>query len=112
MKKTFKEIKSQLPSIESEKVEVLSDELDRILAVKRIWTSDDGKELLKTLKQNCNVALRQAIIAAKKGDSQLSIARILDYSSNIDLLATIQDISIEKEIRGQLEDAVKEAYQE
>ncbi len=109
-KKTLAEINRQLPDLKSEKVEVIADELDRILAIKRIFTSEDGKELLAKLKSNCVTALRKASIAAKKGDNANPF--ILDWQANMDLLGTIQDISMEKELREQLDEAVKEAYRE
>lgn len=109
-KKTIREIKTALPGIESEKVDVLADELDNILALKELFTSDGGKVLINRLRDNCSVALRKAIVAAKSGDTDKLIPFILDYSANINLLSSIQDISMEKEIREQLDEAVKEAY--
>ena len=109
MKKTIKEIKQALPGIDSEKVTVLSDELDKILALKRLFESDGGKVMLEYIKKNCSIALRKSIIAAKNGDKELLMANVLDYSANIDLLSTLQDISLEEEIRGQLDEAVREA---
>lgn len=109
MKKTLKEIKQAFPDIDSEKVEVLGDELDRILALKKVFTSEEGKVVLDYIKNNCTIALRKSVIAAKNGDKELLMATILDYSANIDLLSSIQDISLEEEIRTQLDDAVREA---
>lgn len=109
MKKTFQEIQEAIPNLASEKIETMSDELDRILAIKTLFLSEGGKQLITVLRNNCSVALRRAIVNAKKGESQELIATILDYSANIDLLSTCQDISMEEEIRSQLEEAVKEA---
>lgn len=107
---TLEEIKKALPGIESTKVEDISAELERILAIKKLFQSDGGKELINVLRGNCSVSLRKAIIAAKNGEDKLLYSAILDYSSNIDLLSTVQDISIEEELRQQLDEAVKEAY--
>lgn len=107
MPKTFKEIEQAIPDIKSEKVEVLADELDRILAIKTLFQSDGGKQLINVLRNNCSIALRKAILAAKSGDN--TVPFLLDYSANMDLLSTVQDISIEEELRQQLDEAVKEA---
>lgn len=106
---TYKEIKAALPDIDAQKVRDISEELDRILTLKTVFTSDGGKVMLEHIKNNCSIALRKSIIAAKNGDEKLLTANILDYSANIDLLSTLQDISLEEEIRTQLDDAVKEA---
>jgi len=108
-KKTFKEIKEGIPELESEKVEVIADTLDSVLAMKRLWSSNDGKELLEVLKNNCAIALRKATVAAESGDKDLLLAVMLKYAANMDLLATIQDIGTEVELRNQLDEAVKEA---
>jgi len=108
-KKTYKEIKKALPAIKSEKVEIISDELDKILAIKKLFLSEGGKELITLLRNNCSIALRKAVLAAKNGDEKLLSAHVLDYSANMDLLSTVQDISLEEELREQLDDAVKEA---
>lgn len=108
-KRTIKEIKQALPDLKSEKVEVISDALDSVLAMKRLWKSEDGKELLGVLRNNCSVALRKATAAAEQGDKDLLLAVVLKYAANMELLATIQDIHTEQELRIQLDDAVKEA---
>jgi len=110
MGKTLKEIKKALPELESDKVKDISIELDRILSIKNLFASDGGKELIGVLRNNCSIALRKAIIAAKNGDDKLLSANILDYSANMDLLATVQDISMEDELRLQLDEAVTEAF--
>lgn len=112
MKKTLREIKSSLPGIEvSEKVELLSDELDRILAIKRLFDSEGGAELIKLLRENCFVTLRKLIVTAKsEPDLGKLLSLIAVYSANVDLLASMQDISSEDEIRKQLDEAVKEIY--
>ena len=108
MKKTLREIKKALPDLQSEKVEVLSNELDRILSIKKLFHSDGGKELISLLRNNCSIAIRKALVAAKNGDKTEPF--LLDYAANLDLLSTVQDISIEEEIRQQLDDAVQEAF--
>lgn len=110
MGKTSKEIKKALPDLESEKVEVLSDELDKILAIKGLFESEGGKVLLDVLRSNCARVLRKSVLAAKSGDKDSLMASVLEYSANLDLLSSVQDISMEQEIRKQLDDAVKEAY--
>lgn len=108
--KTIKEIEKALPGLKSDKVEVISNELDRILSIKKLFKSDGGKELINMLRNNCSTAIRKAIIAAKNGDKDTLLAVTLDYSSSMDLLSTVQDISLEEELREQLDEAVKEAY--
>lgn len=111
MKKTITEIKKALPDINSEKVVDISNELDKILAIKRLFNSDGGRVLIDLLRNNCTIALRKAVIAAKNADEKLLTALILDYSANMDLLSTVRDVSLEEELREQLDEAVKEAYQ-
>jgi len=111
MKKTISEIKKALPNIKSEKVEVIADELDRILSIKKLFQSDGGKELITLLRNNCSVSLRKAIICAKKGEEKELISLILDYGANMNLLSSVQDISLEEELRLQLDEAVKEAME-
>lgn len=108
--KTLKEIKTALPDINSEKVEDLSNALDDVLSVKRIFTSSDGQVLLKTLKNNCSLYLLKLISVSKDNPSLESLLALISaYSANIDLLSQLQDIKIEEEIRNQLDEAVKEA---
>lgn len=112
MERTLKDIKRALPDLKSEKVVVLADELDRILTVKKIFSSADGKVLIDVLRDNCVVALRKLVIKAKDNpDLPSLLGLIATYSSNIDLLSQLQDISIEQEIKEQLDQAVKEAYE-
>lgn len=111
--KTFKEIKKSLPKLESNKVEDISDALDEILAIKSLWQSDGGKKLINVLRNNCSITLRKLIIKAKENPDLPSLLGLIStYSANIDLLATVQDISIENELRLQLDEAVKEAFRE
>jgi flagellar biosynthesis protein FlhB len=111
-KNTIKEIKEALPSLKSEKVEVLSDELDRILAIKRVFSSQDGLELINTLKNNCAVTLNKLLVLSKENPEPMKVVSLLHYySANIDLLSQLRDVSTEKEIRDQLDEAVKEAME-
>ena len=105
---TEKEIKKALPGVESDKITVVANELDRILALKKLFDSEGGRELIKVLRGNCSVALRKAVVAVKSGDDATPF--ILTYSANLDLLTAFQDISMEKEIREYLDEAVKEAH--
>jgi hypothetical protein len=110
-KKTIKEIKSALPGLDSSKVEAYADELDRILAIKRIFQSEDGRVLVNELRDNCSITIKKLLVIYKKNPELpelLGLLAILD--SNYLLLSKIQDISLEKEIREQLDEAVKEAY--
>jgi len=110
MGRTLKEIKKALPDLESEKVEVLSDELDKVLAIKKLFDSEGGKVLLGVLRNNCSRTIRKAILAAKASDEKLLLATVLEYSANMDLLSSLQDIKMEDELRTQLDEAVKDAY--
>jgi len=104
---TLREINKALPGLKSEKVEVFSDALEQVLAIKKLFQSEGGEQLLGLLRNNCAVAIRKALIAAKKGDN--TVPFLLDYGANMDLLSTVQDISLEEELRSQLDDAVIEA---
>lgn len=110
IKGTIKEIKKALPTLESEKVEVLADELDKVLALKQLWTSDGGKQLITVLRNNCASALQRLItISRTKPELESMLGAALDYASSMDLLTTVQDINLETELRLQLDEAVKEA---
>ena len=107
--KTYSEITDALPDLKSEKVKDISEELDRILAIKTLFESDGGKELITVLRNNCSVALRKLILKSKDNpDLPTLLGLISMYSANLDLLSTMQDISLEDEIRRQLDEAVIE----
>lgn len=109
-KNTFKEIKKALPNLKSEKVKDISDELDRILAIKRIFQSEDGKELIRELRDTCSTILRKLIIAYKNTpDLPTLMGLIASLDSNYMLLTKVQDISMEQELREQLDEAVIES---
>lgn len=111
MKKTYREIKKSLPGIESEKIEALSDELDRVLALKTLTESEGGKELIKIIRANCFVQLRKLVVQAKTNPTlEQLLSTIAMYSANMDLLSELQDITLEEELRTQLDEAVKEIY--
>lgn len=110
MKKTIKEIKEALPNLKSEKVEILSDELDKVLAIKTLFKSDGGKLLITRLRNNCALSMRKAVEAAKSGNN--TVPYILDYAANLDLLQSLGDLSLEEELREQLDEAVREAMGE
>lgn len=111
--KTIKEIKEALPNLKSQKVEDISDELDRILAIKTLFQSEGGKVLINDLRNNCSIILRKLILKSKENpDLPTLLGLISAYSAYMDLLSSVQDISLEKEIRDQLDEAVKEAFRE
>lgn len=114
MKKgTFNEIKKSLPTIDSEKVVDYADALDRVLVLKRIFSSKDGKELVIELRENSITAIRQLIIAYKSNPDLATLMGLCaTLDSNFSFLMKIQDISLEKELRDSLDEAVKEAYRE
>lgn len=111
MTKIIDEIKQGLPDIDSKKVEEISNELDNILAVKRIFSSPDGSVLLNTLKSNCYTVLNKLVNYNKLANPDINtyISLVATYSANLDLLSQLQDIKLEQEIRDQLDEAVKEA---
>lgn len=112
-KKTIKEIKEALPNIESSKVEDYANALDKILAIKRIFQSEDGRELISELRDTCLTTLRKLLVEYKKNpDLPSLVSMIATLDSNYALLSKIQDISLEKELREQLDEAVKEAYRD
>lgn len=110
-KQTRNDIKKALPDLESEKVDVLSDELDRVLAIKTVLKSDGGKELINVLRANCFITLRKLIIESRDKPSLESLLGLIAaYAANMDLLSELQDVSMEEELRAQLDEAVKEAH--
>lgn len=111
MKKTIREIKKALPNLNSEKTEVLADELDRVLAIKKLFQSEGGQELITLLRNNCSTCLRKLIATSKdKPDLPTLMGIIAGYSANLDLLASLQDIKLEDELREQLDESIKELY--
>ena len=112
MKKTLREIKSGLPELNSEKVEIISDELDRVLSLKLLFTSEGGLELIKVLRNNCAVALNKLVAKSKDNPDLPSLLGLISsYSANVDLLGQLRDVSSEEELRDQLDEAVREAMQ-
>jgi len=109
-KKTYKEIVKALPEISSPNVEDLADAIDDVIAIKNLFQSDGGKLLIEKLRTNCSHAITKAIYYAKNGLPDLVVISVLDYSANIDLLSKLQDISMEKELREQLDELVKDEY--
>lgn len=107
---TLIEIEKALPGIKSDKVEVLSEELERILSIKKLFQSDGGKELINLMRSNCSTSIRKAVIAAKASKEREAVIFLLEYSASMDILSSVQDISLEAELRAQLDEAVKEAY--
>lgn len=109
-KRTIKEIKEALPELDSTKVEDISDELDRVLALKRLFKSEGGEMLITFLRNNCASNLRKLVATAKEKPELSSLLTIIfEYSSNMDLLQTLGDLSLEEELREQLDQAVKDA---
>ena len=103
---TLREIRSSLPDLESEKVADIATELDNILAIKKLFQSDGGDILIKDLRLRCSNALRKALLCAKEGGNASPF--ILDWGANMEVLSRVQDISLEEELRLQLDDAVIE----
>ncbi len=109
-KSTYEEIQEAIPDLKNEKISTYSDELDRILSLKKLFSSKDGKELIKVLRDNCSSTLNRLVVVAKENPTlPLLLTHIFRYSENINLLAQLQDIKAEDEIRDQLDEAVKEA---
>ncbi len=96
----------------SQKVKDISDELERILAIKELFKSKGGEQLLTLLRNNCANNLRKLVTIAKdKPEMDTLLSTIFDYSSNLDLLLTLGDLSLEEELRFQLDDAIKETME-
>jgi hypothetical protein len=109
-KKTINEIKSAIPTIDSTKVEDLAEALDKVLIIKRLFDSEDGKVLITELRETSVTAIKKLLIAYKTNpnlETLMGLCASLD--SSISFLAKIQDISMEKELRDSLDEAVREA---
>ena len=107
---TLRDIKKAAPDIKSEKVDVLADELDRIQALKNLFRSDGGVQLLNVLRRNCAASLLKLYGAMDdKPTLEALMGIVACYRANLDLLAELQDVTTEEEIQTQLEEAVKEA---
>jgi hypothetical protein len=110
MKKTINDIKKAIPNLDSDKVKDYADALDRVLVLKRIFQSEDGKVLIDELRKESISVIRKLIIAYKKKpelSELMGLIAVLD--SNFTMLSKIQDISLEKELRESLDEAVLEA---
>lgn len=108
-KKTLNEIKIALPNLKSEKVSDIANELDKVLAIKRIFDSEDGKELITELRSKSIDTIMKLLVAYKKADlsEMMGLCAVLD--GNISLLMRMRDIDMEKELREMLDEAVVEA---
>lgn len=104
---TLREINKALPSLKSDKVADIADELDKILAIKQLFQSEGGQVLIEDLRSKCSIALRKALLCAREGGNPNS--HVLDWGANMDVLTRVQDISLEEELREQLDNAVIEA---
>lgn len=94
----------------TQKVQDISDELERILAIKELFKSKGGEQLLTLLRNNCASNLRKLVtIAKEKPELDMLLSTVFEYSANLDLLSTLGDLSLEDELRVQLDDAIKEA---
>lgn len=113
VKKILNEINSALPNLKSEKVSDIANELDRVLAIKRIFTSEDGKELVKELRDSCSITIMKLIHTYKNSpdlSTLMGLCAVLD--SNYTMLTKVRDVSMEDELREQLDEAVLEATRE
>jgi len=104
---TLREINHALPDLKSEKVADIAIELDKILSLKKLFQSDGGAVLIEDLRSKCSIALKKALISAREGGNPTPF--VLDWGANMDVLTRVQDISLEEELRNQLDDAVIEA---
>lgn len=112
-RKTLNQIKIALPNLKSEKVSDIADELDRVLVIKRIFESEDGKELIKELRESALDTIKKLIIAYKNTpdlSTLMGLCAILD--SNFSMIMKMRDVSMEKELRDMLDSAVIEASRE
>lgn len=93
-----------------EKISDISTELERILAIKKLFKSSGGEQLITLLRNNCAANMRKLVTLAKeKPELNTLLSVIFDFSSNLDLLMTLGDLNLEEELRTQLDEAVKEA---
>lgn len=93
-----------------QKVNDITDVLESILAVKRVFKSKDGEQFITLLRNNCADSLRKLIVTAREKPELNSLLSIIfDYSANMDLLLTLGDIKLEEELREQLDEAIREA---
>lgn len=91
------------------KKEDISDELEKVLALKKLFKSEGGRLLITTLRNNCTKNLRSLVTTAKeKPELNSLLTLIFEFSSNLDLLMTLGDLSLEEELRTQLDEAIKE----
>lgn len=110
--KTITEINKALPNLKSEKVSDYANELDRVLALKRIFESEDGKELINELRETIVSTISKLTKVYKTADlsTMMGLCAVLD--GNFNMLMKMKDISLEDEIRKDLDLAVLEASRE
>ena len=111
-KSTYKEIITAVPEASNDKVRDFSNALDDILAIKELFQSAGGERLIRVLQNNCGTALAKIVYVSKnEPDLQTLLGLIATYSANMDLLSSVKDISMEDEIRAQLDSAVVESVE-
>lgn len=114
--KTLNQINSAVRSkglepIKNELLEAHAEALDKILDLKILWSSDGGKQLISLLNQNCEGALNRLVNYSKNRPTldELMVC-VHEYSANVSLLSTLQQLKQEDIIREQVESISKSIY--
>lgn len=95
------------------KVLEIEEDLNKILELKGLFQSKGGEQLILLLRNNCAEAIG-GLLNEVNGTPNLDrlVSLVHKYSANISLLSAMQDISLETEIRNQLDQAIQEMKNE
>ena len=95
------------------KVLEIEEDLNKILELKGLFQSKGGEQLILLLRNNCAEAIG-GLLNEVNGTPNLDrlVSLVHKHSANISLLSAMQDISLETEIRNQLDQAIQEMKNE
>ena len=91
------------------KVLEIEQDLNNILELKALFLSKGGEQLILILRNNCADALMALVKEAESTPNYDRMVSMLHkYSANLSMLTAMQDITLEEEIRSQLDQAIQE----
>lgn len=109
MSRTLNEIKEAIPE-PSQKIEILAHEFDRVQNLHVLISTDGGKELVLSLREQCATLIGKLLRTAQEDKPDLIslLSIISQYSARLELLSLLRETTTLKEIDEQLQEAVKE----
>jgi len=95
------------------KVIEIEEDLNKILELKALFKSRGGEQLITVLRNNCAQAMNELVVEVNGTPSMEKLLSLVHkYSASLSLLATMQDVGLETEIRNQLDQAISEMRNE